>query len=169
MKPIPTQDSLREQGVHVHLIIQRASDNAAVPRQSLISEWIQSTLASPDSAELLTSNNVELAIRIVDEEESEELNSRFRKQQISTNVLSFPSDEQDEQGRQLIGDLVICAPVVEREAIQQEKDPIAHWAHIVVHGLLHLLGFEHDSEEQAFVMETREIRALKLLGFGNPY
>ncbi len=169
MKPIPKRDSLREQGVHVHLIIQRASDNAAVPRQSLISEWIQSTLASPDSAELLPSNNVELAIRIVDEEESEELNSRFRKQQISTNVLSFPSDEQDEQGRQLIGDLVICAPVVEREAIQQEKDPIAHWAHIVVHGLLHLLGFEHDSEEQAFVMETREIRALKLLGFGNPY
>ncbi len=153
----------------MHLIIQRASDNAAVPRQSLISEWIQSTLASPDSAELLTSNNVELAIRIVDEEESEELNSRFRKQQKSTNVLSFPSDEKDEQGRQLIGDLVICAPVVEREAIQQEKDPLAHWAHIVVHGLLHLLGFEHDSEEQAFVMETREIRALKLLGFGNPY
>jgi probable rRNA maturation factor len=119
----------------------------------------------------------EIAIRIVDEDESQSLNREYRGKDKPTNVLSFPfelPDElpealRDEIGDGIIGDIAICAPVVEREAVEQGKTAQAHWAHMVVHGVLHLLGHDHVDDEGADIMEALEIRILGSLGFANPY
>ncbi len=105
----------------------------------------------------------ELTIRIVDATESQALNRDFRGKDKPTNVLSFQGDTV------VLGDLVICAPVVAREARQQGKSVLAHWAHMVVHGCLHLQGMDHEDELEAVRMEAREIRILQNLGFPNPY
>ena len=105
----------------------------------------------------------ELTIRIVDEAESQALNRDYRGKDKPTNVLSFGGDEG------VLGDLVICAPVVAREAIEQNKTLREHWAHMVVHGCLHLQGYDHEIEADAQKMEAREIRILKSLGFPDPY
>jgi probable rRNA maturation factor len=113
--------------------------------------------------------NTELTIRIVDEAEIAELNSRYRKKNGVTNVLSFPFDAPAQVDIPLLGDIVICAPVVRREASEQSKSVVAHWAHMVVHGTLHLLGFDHDEPGKAHEMEAMETRILADLGFDNPY
>lgn len=105
----------------------------------------------------------ELTIRIVGEAESRTLNRQYRGKDKPTNVLSF----QGEAG--VLGDLVICAPLVAREAAEQGKTARAHWAHLVVHGCLHLQGYDHEHEPDAKAMEAREIRILKRLGFADPY
>ncbi|MFT4047272.1 MAG: rRNA maturation RNase YbeY [Solimonas sp.] len=105
----------------------------------------------------------ELTIRIVDEPESQALNRDYRGKDKPTNVLSFGGDEG------VLGDLVICAPVVAREAVEQNKTLREHWAHMVVHGCLHLQGHDHELEVDAQKMEAREIRILKSLGFPDPY
>ncbi|WP_051278396.1 rRNA maturation RNase YbeY [Solimonas flava] len=110
----------------------------------------------------------ELTIRIVDEDESRALNRDYRGKDKPTNVLSF--DGAAAVGAQeVLGDLVICAPVVAREAIEQNKTLREHWAHMVVHGCLHLQGYDHEIEPDARRMEAREIRILKSLGFPDPY
>ena len=109
----------------------------------------------------------ELGIRVVGAGESRALNARWRGRDAATNVLSFPAAP-ELAGRQ-IGDIVVCAPVVAREAREQGKALAAHWAHMVVHGTLHLLGFDHERERDARKMEGRERALLARLGLGDPY
>ena len=114
----------------------------------------------------------ELTVRIVGEIESAALNERFRNVMGATNVLAFPYDESPFEGSkesELIGDLVVCAPVLEREAVAQDKALSAHWAHILVHGTLHLLGYDHQNIEDTQAMEERERDLLGSLGFEDPY
>lgn len=111
----------------------------------------------------------DLGIRVVDDAESRRLNRGYRGKDRPTNVLSFPAPVPGPAGAALLGDLVICAPVVAREARAQRKSLRAHWAHMVVHGVLHLLGEDHDTAGRAREMEAREIAILAGLGFGDPY
>jgi probable rRNA maturation factor len=116
---------------------------------------------------------VTVGLRIVDADEGEQINQQYRGRDYATNVLSFGSELPDVVLDTLdeipLGDLVICAPVVEREATEQGKPLPAHWAHMLVHGLLHLHGFDHEVDEQASVMEALETRILTEMGFDDPY
>ena len=115
------------------------------------------------------SDNVEMTVRIVDEAESHDLNLTYRGKDRPTNVLSFPFECPDEVELPLLGDLVICRQVVEREAIEQEKPLMAHWAHMIVHGSLHLLGYDHIEDDEAEEMESLETKIMQGLGFADPY
>ena len=115
------------------------------------------------------SNEVEMTVRIVDEAESHELNLNYRGKDRPTNVLSFPFECPDEVELPLLGDLVICRQVVEREAQEQDKPLMAHWAHMVVHGSLHLLGYDHIEDDEAEEMESLETQIMTGLGFADPY
>jgi len=111
----------------------------------------------------------EVTIRIVDEEESRQLNFNYRQQNKATNVLSFAIEVPAEIDLPLLGDLVICAPVVMREAAEQNKRAESHWAHMVIHGILHLQGFDHVVDADAKAMEALEVKLLHELGYQNPY
>jgi len=123
------------------------------------------------AAALGTRPGTVLTIRVVDEPESQALNLRFRDRDYPTNILSFPADDwpQIEGEPVAAGDIVVCAPVVEREAAEQGKSATAHWAHIVVHGVLHLIGFDHQVEAEAAAMEDEERKLLAGFGFPDPY
>ena len=136
----------------------------AGPDEDDIRRWIEAVLA----AEAKTAE-VELTVRIVDEAEMAELNARYRHKTGPTNILSFPFEAPPGVELNLLGDLVIAAPVVQREAREQGKTETAHWAHMVVHGTLHLLGYDHLKPAEAEDMEAREINILHELGFSNPY
>jgi len=110
-----------------------------------------------------------IGIRIVDENESQNLNHQYRGKNKPTNVLSFPVELPDDLEESILGDLVICAPVVEKEAAEQNKSSEEHWAHMVIHGVLHLQGFDHTTDEQADEMEELAIKYLEELGYKNPY
>jgi probable rRNA maturation factor len=146
------------------ILIQRASRTIATPTVAELRYWAKSTLQHKITT-------AEMTIRIVDEKEMTMLNSTYRHQNKTTNVLSFPFDEDVdvELDIPLLGDIVICAAVVEREAFAQHTSLQAHWAHMVVHGTLHLLGFDHEIESDAVIMEAHEITILESLGFTNPY
>ena len=123
---------------------------------------------------IATQSNCEIGIACVDNAESQQLNLEYRGKDKPTNVLSFPSDLPDEMAAILdsfpIGDLVVCIPVVLQEALDQQKTPIEHFTHMLVHGTLHLMGYDHETSEQdAEEMEALEIEILKKLGFDNPY
>lgn len=111
----------------------------------------------------------DLAIRLVDEKEGRSLNRHYRGKDYATNVLSFPADLPEGVGLPLLGDLVICAPVVAREAAEQGKPLAAHYAHLTVHGVLHLLGLDHEDEREAEAMERIEREVMAALGFPDPY
>ena len=150
----------------IEVEIQFTVEGQALPPASAFRIWAGAALADMD-------RDAELVIRITDEAESRQLNREYRDKDKPTNVLSFPFEEPEgvpaeEIGNQL-GDLVICAPVVEREAVEQNKTPAAHWAHMVVHGVLHLRGFDHENEADAQVMEDKEREVLDGLGFSDPY
>lgn len=139
------------------------------PSRHRLTTWVQAALVDQPPSE-----DVALAIRWVDEPEGQSLNQQYRHKNYATNVLSFPFDAAglpDElQQERYLGDLVVCMPVLIREAAEQNKTLTAHTAHIVVHGVLHLLGYDHEtSTEDAEAMEALEIQALQRLGFGNPY
>lgn len=148
-----------------------------------LERWASAAFAAGLTAGLATAERIvpgsaELTIRIVGEEESAALNRRYRDRAGATNILSFPFelppglDLLDPRAAALgvlLGDLVICAPVVQREAREQDKTETAHWAHLVVHGVLHLLGFDHLTADEASTMEALEIRILGALGFPSPY
>jgi probable rRNA maturation factor len=138
-------------------------DNASgdtVPEAALFQRWAEA--AGPDG-------EAELAIRIVDEAESATLNQTYRQKTGPTNVLGFPFEVPAGIPNALLGDLVICAPVVEREAREQGKPPDAHWAHMVIHGVLHLRGYDHLDEAEAKRMEALEVEILARLEYPNPY
>lgn len=111
----------------------------------------------------------ELSIRIVAEDEGRELNRAYREKDYATNVLSFPFEAPAGLPIEYLGDLVICAPVVAREAEEQGKSPESHWAHMVVHGVLHLQGYDHIEQAEAEQMETLEKHIMAQLGYANPY
>lgn len=143
------------------LCLQNASSVTAIPDQAEFERWLKPVLRSHPGA-ILT-------IRIVDDDESAALNLQYRHKNGPTNVLSFPAELPDEVDLPLLGDLVICAPLVETEAEAQNKSAEAHWAHLVIHGTLHLLGYDHLEEDEAEEMEALEIELLKSLGYANPY
>lgn len=148
--------------------LQLALEDATIPGVDEFTRWADAALAEAGHAE-----PVEITVRVVDEAESQDLNREYRDKDKPTNVLSFPSELPDFVREQLevlpLGDLVICAPVMEREAAEQGKAVRDHWAHLTVHGVLHLLGFDHLQDEEAEAMEAMEIRALVALGIANPY
>src|SRR5690606_500913 len=111
----------------------------------------------------------ELSIRIVDRDEIQALNAQYRHKNTPTNVLSFPCELPPAVDVPLLGDIVICAQVVQEEAAAQHKAELSHWAHMVVHGTLHLLGYDHMDDAEANEMESLEIEILNTLGFANPY
>lgn len=111
----------------------------------------------------------ELTIRLVAEAESQELNSTYRGKDKPTNVLSFPFEAPPEVPIELLGDLIICAQVVQAESLEQNKQADAHWAHMVIHGCLHLLGYDHINDDDAEIMEGIERQILATLGYSDPY
>jgi probable rRNA maturation factor len=111
----------------------------------------------------------DVCVRVIDEQESRALNLRYRDHDDPTNVLSFPVKLPPGVETVVLGDLAICAPVVEREAREQRKEPKAHWAHMVVHGMLHLAGYDHEMASDAAAMEALEIELLSAMGFADPY
>jgi len=113
----------------------------------------------------IVDKNAEITIRIVDNDESINLNNIYRKKKYPTNVLSFLVDDEVH----LIGDIVLCAPVIEKEALEQSKKIEAHYAHLIIHGALHLYGYDHENIKDADIMEAKEIKILTKLGYKNPY
>ena len=147
--------------MEVNLDVQR--EVAALPNNEELLSWLSKTL------EFEQYGDTELTIRFVDEKESASLNKQYRHKQGSTNILSFPFESPAEIELNLLGDLVICSSVVKKEAVEQNKDELAHWAHMVVHGTLHLLGYDHLTDVDANVMEKKEIKILSQLGYADPY
>ena len=146
----------------LELDIQRATD-APAPHEDDLRRWCELALRQRTA-------DSELTIRLVNEAEGRELNRTWRHKDYATNVLSFPADVPDELlDIPLLGDIVICVPVVEREAAEQAKSPQAHWAHLVIHGCLHLLGYDHLEDEEAEEMEGLERELLAELGHPDPY
>lgn len=145
----------------IEVEVQRIA--ATGPDDADIHRWVSAALQAEQR------NDAELTVRIVDEAESAELNEQYRHKSGPTNVLSFPFECPPEVELDLLGDLVICAPVVQREAREQGKQEAAHWAHMVVHGTLHLLGYDHLQQDEAEAMERREISIMEELGYTNPY
>nr|WP_221195627.1 rRNA maturation RNase YbeY [Luteibacter sp. Sphag1AF] len=135
-----------------------------MPAAASFRRWVAAALAGARRRK-----PAELAIRIVDAEEGQSLNLQYRGRDYATNVLSFPADLPPGLNLPLIGDLVICAPVVSREAGEQGKPEAHHWAHLTVHGVLHLLGYDHEVEAEADAMEALETKILAGLGISNPY
>nr|WP_298146185.1 rRNA maturation RNase YbeY [uncultured Pseudomonas sp.] len=147
----------------LELDLQIASDAGNLPSEAQFRAWCELALRQ-------RSADSELTIRLVDESEGRELNHTYRQRDYATNVLSFPADVPDGLlDIPLLGDLVICAPVVEREALEQNKPAHAHWAHMVIHGCLHLLGYDHIEDEEAEEMEALERELLAELGHADPY
>ncbi|HSS64671.1 MAG TPA: rRNA maturation RNase YbeY [Gammaproteobacteria bacterium] len=142
--------------------VQIASQAPGLPTVAQLRCWAQAALSE-------IGGNPEITVRIVDETESAELNRTYRRVSGPTNVLSFPFESPQEAQLPLLGDVVICAPLVEEEAREQNKTVEAHWAHMVVHGTLHLLGYDHQSDGQAARMESEERRILAQLGITDPY
>lgn len=146
----------------VHIDLINNSNSKQLPGLSDLELW--ATAAVGQQRE-----EAEISLLIVDEAEGAELNQQWRNKNGPTNVLSFPSDLPAELGLPLLGDLVICAPVVAREALAQKKSLSSHWAHMVVHGTLHLLGFDHIDNDQAEEMESLETDILARIGYPDPY
>ena len=147
-------------GIEVDL--QLASEADEIPPETGFQRWAEAALAG-------RRRDAELVVRVVDEAESRQLNHDYRGMDKPTNVLSFPFEAPPGVPSEHIGDLVICAPVVQREAREQGKSAQAHWAHMTVHGVLHLLGYDHIEDDEAEEMEALERTILAGLHFPDPY
>ncbi len=148
--------------VELVLDFQLACEASDVPAEEEVHAWAAAALAG-------RREQAELTVRVVEPQESQQLNRDYRGKDKPTNVLSFPFEAPPGVELDLIGDLVICADVVAREAAEQGKSLQAHWAHMVVHGVLHLLGYDHEDDLEAEVMEELEVEILGRLGFPDPY
>jgi probable rRNA maturation factor len=144
------------------LDIQTVSQSKQLPKQEHFQLWVDAVLND-------ATQESEVVIRIVDEEEMTQFNQQYRKKTGSTNILSFPFEIPDGVDSDLLGDLLVCAPVVEKESKQQNKELEHHWAHLIVHGTLHLLGHDHIDDAEAEEMEALEIKILKTIKIENPY
>ncbi|MFN2329109.1 MAG: rRNA maturation RNase YbeY [Chromatocurvus sp.] len=145
------------------LDVQTACSDPA-PEESELRRWLDCTLTEAGYTRV-----AEISLRLTDEAEMAALNSRYRQRDGATNVLSFPADLPPGLELPLLGDIVICAPVVLREASEQGKPALNHWAHMAVHGCLHLLGYDHIEAADAEIMEALETRILDVLGLPCPY
>ncbi|MBD8511725.1 rRNA maturation RNase YbeY [Photobacterium sp. CAU 1568] len=147
----------------IYLDLQLATaDESGMPTEADFQRWLEAAV-TPFQTE------TEVTVRLVDEAESQALNSEYRGKDKPTNVLSFPFEAPPGVELELLGDLIICRQVVESEAREQSKPLFAHWAHMVVHGSLHLLGYDHIDDEEAEEMEALETEIMQGLGFANPY
>lgn len=146
----------------MELEVQYVSVLGGLPSMQQLERWATAALEDRHSRQ-------ELNVRIVDAEESQLLNKDYRGKDKPTNVLSFPFEAPPGVNANILGDLVICAPVVRREAEDQGKTELSHWAHMVVHGMLHLQGYDHENDKDAEEMESREVSIMKQLGFDDPY
>ncbi|MBU2878203.1 rRNA maturation RNase YbeY [Aliiglaciecola lipolytica] len=149
--------------MNIDLDIQIACENNNLPTAQQFEQWVKFALADQQIDE------TELTIRIVTPEESQNLNATYREKDKPTNILSFPFEAPAEIELNLLGDLVVCADIVEKEAEQQNKLLTDHWAHMIVHGSLHLLGFDHVDDQDAEIMESLEVQILTKLGIDDPY
>ena len=141
--------------------VQNATAYEPLPENEQLVLWVTFALRGK--------SDVELTLRLVDRDESRALNLRYRGQDKPTNVLSFPAGLPSGLDLPLLGDIVICAPLVDEEAEKQHKSLQSHWAHLVIHGVLHLLGHDHQDEKEAVEMEAIEVDLLASLGFSDPY
>ncbi|ELI1837778.1 rRNA maturation RNase YbeY [Vibrio fluvialis] len=147
----------------IELDLQLAVDSDdGLPTFEQFSIWLQAAVAPFQP-------QAEVTIRIVDEPESHQLNLEYRGKDKPTNVLSFPFEAPPGMELDLLGDLIICRQVVEQEAVEQNKPLLAHWAHMVVHGSLHLLGYDHIEDDEAEEMESLETEIMQNMGFEDPY
>lgn len=144
------------------LSLQNPNKLKHIPQKNHFTEWVEAALKDKVT-------QAELTIRIVDETESRYLNHNYRHKDKPTNVISFPFEPMGNKSRHQLGDIVMCAEVVAKEAKADEKDTFAHWAHLTIHGVLHLLGYDHEVPDEAEKMEKQEIEILEKLGFSNPY
>jgi len=147
----------------IELDLQLAvEDEKGLPNFDDIHLWLSSAVTQFQP-------QAEVTIRLVDEQESQQLNHDYRGKDKPTNVLSFPFEAPPGIEMDLLGDLIICRQVVEREAVEQNKPLMAHWAHMVVHGSLHLLGYDHIEDDEAEEMESLETEIMQSMGFKDPY
>ena len=147
----------------IELDLQIAVENEqGLPTEQDIQLWLNKTISQ-------FQESAELTVRIVDTEESHQLNHDYRGKDKPTNVLSFPFEAPPGMELDLLGDLIICRQVVEKEAKEQNKPLLAHWAHMVVHGSLHLLGYDHIEDDEAEEMESLETEIMQTMGFEDPY
>ena len=137
------------------LSVQYASTVQNLPTRPQLRRWVKAALR----------HDARITLRIADEEEGLELNKNYRGKDYATNVLTFVYDDE----LPLMGDVVLCAPVVAREALEQRKELAAHYAHLVIHAILHLQGYEHEDEQEASEMETLETAIMAKLGYADPY
>lgn len=140
---------------NLQLTLQIASTLEPLPSLQQFKKWAKAALRV----------NTEVTIRLVDEAEGRALNKAYRGKDYATNVLTFALAEEPH----LMGDIILCAPVIEKEATAQQKSLLAHYAHLTVHGILHLHGYDHEIEAQAALMESIEVTILQKLGYANPY
>jgi probable rRNA maturation factor len=147
------------------LIDIQVADNLEieVPDDARIRDWIIAVFT------VLQRKPMAVTVRVVGEKEITALNLRYRNQEFSTNVLSFPFEPSLSESMELLGDIAVCATVVHREAVEQQQPVLAHWAHMIVHGVLHLYGYDHQHDDAAATMEALEISILGALGFPDPY
>ena len=152
--------------MRTELEIQRATTSINTPDDNQFQLWVNAIDVQQDKS-------FSLSIRIVEEPEARQFNREYRNRDYATNILSFPVELPKglpvEVRQSLLGDLLICAPVVAREAREQKRPEADHWAHLTVHGILHLLGYDHEQDEAALVMESLEKEILNKLGISDPY
>ena len=148
--------------------LQIACRVGSAPKKAEVHSWLQQAYQAGSAN---SSRPCDVSVRIVDENESRQLNNQYRQQDKATNVLAFPADAVGlpEDEADLLGDLVICGPLVEQEAEEQGKSAAGHWGHLLVHGMLHLLGYDHETSSQAAEMEDIERRILGSRGIDDPY
>ena len=146
---------MRDGGPRLAFTVQRMVDADGVPANAMLRRY----------ARAACERDARVTLRVVDGREGRALNRRYRGRDRATNVLTFVYDE----GASLAGDIVLCAPVVAREARAQRKSLAAHYAHLVIHGMLHLQGYDHERDDDAARMEAREAAVLRVLGYGDPY
>ncbi|MGV6808298.1 MAG: rRNA maturation RNase YbeY [bacterium] len=192
--PEPSERSAKNRPISIELVLQNPYDYQNVPTQDALHHWanVAAHVIQPTTA---IAEHIAFTLRIVDQAEGQQLNHAFRGKAYATNVLSFPcsTDESSEQdwiaeldpclavsdedrqdvtqqdAQRYVGDLVICQPIMQQEATQHGKSLNEHWAHLLIHGFLHLLGYDHQTDAEAAQMEQQEIAILQQLGFANPY
>lgn len=146
----------------IKVVIQIRTSRSFIPSRYYFQRWVNKALTNRTPLS-------EITIRLVDKKEITYLNETFRHKKGPTNILSFPFEPPPEAHSPLLGDLVIYAGLVNQEALQQKKTRLAHWAHLVIHGCLHLVGYDHMKPKDALKMETLEIQLLEELAYENPY